>query len=91
MASAPLLTTADVINALGGQAEVMRLTKRKRTGVANWFRQETFPANTYLVLITALQARGLNAPPWLWNMEPRPRRAGARRAQSRKIDQPEVA
>lgn len=84
---APLLSTDDVIEALGGTQAVARLTGRGDTAPYNWRYHARFPPNTYLALITALAARGLHAPAWLWGMEPRPRRARNRQ----KADATEVA
>jgi hypothetical protein len=93
MARDVLYTPAAVIAALGGSNAVARLTGRQLAAVANWRRFETLPANTYLVLTQALRAKRLSAPPWLWNMEPRPvpLPESPPPARSRKIAQPEVA
>jgi hypothetical protein len=70
-----LLSTADVIEALGGVAAVRELTGRGETAPYNWRNHAKFPANTYLVMVQALAARGLHAPAWLWNQGPPPARA----------------
>jgi hypothetical protein len=76
MKSTSLTTTTSVIQALGGSAQVARLTGRKLSAASNWHRAQAFPANTYVALSAALRARRLHAPVWLWgtgraSMEPR--------------------
>jgi hypothetical protein len=66
-----LTTTTSVIQALGGSAQVARLTGRKLSAASNWHRCQAFPANTYVAMSAALHASGLHAPAWLWGMEPR--------------------
>jgi hypothetical protein len=68
----PLNSTSDVIDALGGIEAVARLTRRGETAPFNWRRNRLFPANTYLAMTSALTARGLFAPAWLWGQEPEP-------------------
>lgn len=64
-----LETTAQVIDAVGGPAEAAKITGRKYSAAWNWTKAEAFPANTYLVLQSALEARGLHAPASLWRMD----------------------
>jgi len=63
-----LVTTEQVITALGGNRPVARLTSAKHNAVSNWRKCKTFPARTYLALTAALHARGKSAPPSLWGM-----------------------
>lgn len=63
-----LLSTGDVMDALGGTSAVARLTGRKPQAACNWRRFTKFPANTYLVMRRALTERGKSAPPSLWGM-----------------------
>jgi hypothetical protein len=71
-----LLTTGDVIDALGGTEKVAEITRRKYTAVWNWKKAEAFPPNTFLILQDALKSKGLEAPLSLWRME-QPAEAGA--------------
>ena len=70
-----------VIEALGGNAAVAALTGRWPGAVSNWRSLEHFPANTYVIMGKALEKLELEAPDWLWDMEPRPHRK-PRRAKS---------
>lgn len=63
-----LETTSDVIAALGGTKAVAELTGRQYRAAFNWHNFRKFPANTYLVMQTALRERGLSAPSSLWGM-----------------------
>jgi hypothetical protein len=63
-----LSTSADVIEKLGGIAEVAKLTGRKYNAVFNWRVLGSFPASTFLLLNAALADRGLTASPTLWRM-----------------------
>jgi hypothetical protein len=63
-----LLTSASVIDALGGLAAVASLTGSQYRAVANWKSFNSFPPRTYLVMIEALRVRGFTAPPALWGM-----------------------
>lgn len=68
-----LTTTNEVIDALGGLAIVAEITGRKTGAAWNWQKFETFPADTFLAMTTALAERGHDAPPSLWRqVEPRP-------------------
>jgi hypothetical protein len=76
-----LETTDDVIDALGGNAAVARLTDRDPGVVWNWRSayRGSFPASTFLVLQGALRSINRTAPPSLWGMEeakPRPSEQG---------------
>lgn len=57
----------DVIEALGGDEVVARITGHKRTAISMWrYSLKTFPAKTYVVLKHALKRRGCEAPDNLW-------------------------
>jgi len=64
-----LKTTSEVMDALGGNPAVAKLTGSKTKAVWNWRTFETFPSNTYAVMIAALQERGKTAPASLWGMK----------------------
>ncbi|MFA7280817.1 MAG: hypothetical protein WC100_12040 [Sterolibacterium sp.] len=64
-----LNTTSEVLDALGGNAGVAELTGSKPKAVWNWRSFDKFPANTYAVMIAALQERGKTAPASLWGMK----------------------
>ncbi|WP_345820444.1 hypothetical protein ABC766_00155 [Methylobacterium fujisawaense] len=63
-----LSTTGQVIDALGGTAELAKALGRKMTVISNWRTGGSFPANTYLVLTEMLSAIECRAPAHLWNM-----------------------
>lgn len=69
MTARELQTTAEVIQALGGYRAIAKITGRKDGAASNWGRFETFPANTYVAIRTALAERGLSAPDRLWGMK----------------------
>jgi hypothetical protein len=62
-------TAAAVLKALGGIEQVAQLTGRTYNAVSNWRVLGSFPANTYLILQSALNAQGQTAPATLWRME----------------------
>ena len=65
----PLTTTAEVIDALGGNQPVQELTAAKwPQTVSNWRGFETFPSHTYVVMTEALARLGKSAPASLWGM-----------------------
>jgi hypothetical protein len=65
-----MITTAvEVMEALGGNVGVGRLTGGKPSAVSNWKTFGKFPANQYVVMIEALRERGFDAPPSLWGMK----------------------
>ncbi len=76
-----LQTTESVIDELGGNQAVSELTGTLNAkAVSNWRSSNLFPAWTYLILTTALQARGKAASDTLWKMEApakKPRQASA--------------
>lgn len=56
-----------VIAALGGIAAVCALTGQRRKTVSAWqAAYESFPPDTYVVMILALYAKGYSAPAALW-------------------------
>ena len=63
-----LHTTSDVINELGGLKAVAKLTGTNNKAAWNWRSFDSFPSNTYLVMIEALRERGKTAPASLWSM-----------------------
>lgn len=64
------LTPRDVITQLGGIKAVMALTGSKYNTVFQWWsKNKTFPANTYEVMQSALQALGLHAHKSLWRQK----------------------
>jgi hypothetical protein len=64
-----LHTTSEIMDALGGTQAVADLTGRKYSAAFNWRTIGAFPANTYVVLWTALHERGYSAHPRLWGMK----------------------
>ncbi|MCJ2086508.1 helix-turn-helix domain-containing protein [Methylobacterium sp. E-005] len=68
-------TSGQVIDALGGTAELAKALGRKMTVISNWRTGGAFPANTYLVLTDLLQKVDSRAPAHLWNMVDAPMRA----------------
>lgn len=71
-----LSTTTEVFEALGGIAEVARLTRRKYNAASNWHVAGSFPSNTLMALTEALKERGYTAPASLWRMR-EPERAAS--------------
>lgn len=65
----PQWTTTKIIEALGGNAEVAKLTGRGVTAVCNWHHWPHFPPTLFLLMSQALLRRGVVAPPSLWRME----------------------
>lgn len=64
------LTTIDaIIDAIGGNGPVGELTGAKASTVSMWKKSQSFPANTFLVITAALNAKGLSAPASLWGMK----------------------
>lgn len=64
-----LLSTSDVMDALGGNLAVADITGSKPKAVSNWRKANTFPSRTYLALTGALLAKGKTAPAALWGMK----------------------
>ena len=63
-----LVHTSEIIDALGGTLAVAAMTQSTRPAVQNWRSFDVFPSKTYLVLTTALAAKGITAPYALWGM-----------------------
>lgn len=72
-----LTTSGQVIDALGGTAELAKALGRKMTVISNWRTGGSFPANTYLALTAMLAKIECRAPAHLWNMVDAPIRAPA--------------
>lgn len=68
MNQAYLTTASAVIDLLGGNPAVARLTGRRAQAVSNWRRFNAFPADTYVALTEALKAIDASAPNSLWGM-----------------------
>jgi hypothetical protein len=64
-----LYTASDVVKALGGHGEVMRLTKANKQQLWNWeVYFESFPPRTYWIMSRELARKGFHAPAHLWKM-----------------------
>jgi hypothetical protein len=63
-----LVTTGEVIDALGGTAAVARMLGRSMTVVSNWKAGGCFPSNTYVVFQLELSKLNAAAPDRLWRM-----------------------
>jgi hypothetical protein len=63
-------TASDVIDALGGNPAVGKITERNASAVSNWRKFNSFPAVTYVALKAALKAIEHDAPDSLWDMVP---------------------
>lgn len=71
------LTSADsVFDALGGVGGVMEITGARYKTVHMWKSAKSFPSDTYVLMTSALEQRGLTAVPDLWGMR-QPSRASA--------------
>ncbi len=69
MSSEILETFSEVWDALGEHRGVADLTGAKASTVSMWKNAGSFPANTYIILMDALQASGKTAPDSLWRMK----------------------
>lgn len=69
-----LVTTDDVIDALGGNAEVAQIVSGTPNAVRNWRGRVRgkFPAETYVAMSAALRRKELIASGRLWGMIPEP-------------------
>lgn len=79
-----LRTTSEVIDALGGNipfGEMISTAKFERVAqhVSNYRRTGNFPADSFLVVRAALEAKGLTAPAALWGITD-PKASALRRA-----------
>ena len=61
-------TTADAIDALGGNQLVAHACHTTHKAVSNWRAGGKFPAATYLLLRERFRQRGIEAPDRLWAM-----------------------
>ena len=68
MAETSLCTLSDVIDALGGNTAVARLTGSTLQAVSNWTQFGRFPAKTFLVMANALRRKRKTADAGLWGM-----------------------
>ena len=64
--------TTEIIDVLGGNTAVARLTSTTPKAVSNWRGFGKFPANTFLVIKSELVRLGMNAPDHLWSMREPP-------------------
>ena len=65
-------TTTEIIDALGGNVAVARLTSSTAKAVSNWRGFGKFPANTFLIIKAELMRLGASAPDHLWSMREPP-------------------
>lgn len=73
-----LKTASEIIDALGGTAEVARLTKRGMAAVSNWRASGRLPAEFFLIMTQQLTEKFCSAPSSLWSIrEPIEREATA--------------
>jgi hypothetical protein len=63
-----LTSATEIIDKLGGNPKVAEMTGRTSAAVSNWRAFNSFPANTFLILTSALDDRGFTAPVSLWRM-----------------------
>jgi hypothetical protein len=75
-----LETATEVIDLLGGNAAVGRLTSSTPKAVSNWRGFGRFPATTYLVIKAELIRHGHSAPDHLWSMKTPPQARNRRSA-----------
>jgi hypothetical protein len=61
-----LRTTTQIIERLGGTAEVARFTRRPMAQVSRWKRWGKFPPQLYVCMSEALERQGHEAPLQLW-------------------------
>ena len=65
-------TTTEIIDKLGGNAAVARLTSTTAKAVSNWRGFNRFPSNTFLIIKSELMRLGAVAPDHLWSMREPP-------------------
>ena len=65
---ARIKSVTEIIDLLGGNTEVGKLTASTPMAVSNWRRFDRFPASTYLVIKSELRRRRHSAPDHLWSM-----------------------
>jgi len=76
----PIQTATEIIDLLGGNAAVAKLTATTAKAVSNWRSYDRFPANTYLLLKSELVRLGHSAPDHLWSMRMPPLARNNRRS-----------
>jgi hypothetical protein len=64
-----LTSASEILDELGGNASVAKLTGSTSKAVWNWRAANSFPANTYVAITSALASKGKSAPPELWDMK----------------------
>lgn len=80
-----LRNAGEIIDVLGGNQALMKLTRRKRSSnITNWRAAGYFPADTYLVVTREMQRLGYWARPSLWGIID-PDATTARRSDSKRI------
>ena len=62
----------DIIDTLGGNVPVARLTSSTPKAVSNWRAANRFPSNTFLIIKAELMRIGASAPDHLWSMREPP-------------------
>lgn len=67
-----LETATEIIDLLGGNVAVAKLTSTTPKAVSNWRGFNRFPADTFLVIKTELVRIGHFAPDHLWSMREHP-------------------
>lgn len=68
MATRQLQTAAEVMDALGGNTGVSKLTGGSASRVSNWRVFGRFPPSFYFLMTEELAAKGYRAPASLWGM-----------------------
>lgn len=81
-------TTGRVIDTLGGNNAVSRLTGRSYNAVCNWRSFKDFPPSLYILMSQALAERGFTVSPDLWAMEKGPKVAKPRGRPRKQIEEP---
>jgi len=74
-----LTSTAQVIDAFGGNKKFAEVALTTPQAVNNWRRDKAFPANTYLIIREALDVAGLSVPDSLFMMRTRRKQTRRRR------------
>jgi len=63
-----ITTATEIIDKLGGNMPVARLTRATAKTVSSWRGRNRFPANTYPALQAELVRLGYSAPAHLWRV-----------------------
>ena len=61
-----LITVAQIVNAFGGTFALAQLLECTPTAISNSIKRGALPAKYYVVMIRALNRKGLTAPARLW-------------------------